>query len=150
MATQPTFWDKWPNVSKMLQVASVHRVPETITVVIAIVSIGLGATIGLSSEAFLKAPTFRAVFAFASPNAWSVTYCILGVACIVTLLADRRSTRWPALALCFTYVLFGVLTLFSVPQGGVPSAIWAYAGLGMVCAVIVMAYAYDEDEEAGK
>lgn len=122
-----------------------YRFKEVLAVIVIIGTLGLGISLVSSPERFLFEPTFRTTFDWAKPEVWGAVYCTLALLLGISMAASRRQGMWPALGLTFLYGAFTTSMLVNYSSGSVPSAIWVYLTMCLVCALLTASCVFHMD-----
>lgn len=109
-----------------------HGVPQMLATVLSAVAIGLGTSMWIDPDNYKESDSFRLVFLWASPHAWGTLYIVAAIAVLVMVYTNARTARMPVFMLGLTYIAQGILTIPQTANGGLPSAIFMYIGMGWI------------------
>jgi hypothetical protein len=110
-----------------------HGVPQMLGTVVSLVAIALGVAMFVDPGVFIETKSFHVVFAFASPYAWGTVYIVAAMAVLITVYTNQKSAQAPVFMLGATFAMQALLQIPQIANGGVPSGLFMYMGIGWVC-----------------
>jgi len=121
--------------------------PEILAVSLSTALAIIGATFLITPERYTS-PTWRPLWAFASPAAWATVMILTGAITALVVLTRREWAPAPMIAQAGIWGTLGALTTWGAVGGGVPSAAVIYTLPAWLCLVLVLIYASEALEPA--
>lgn len=133
-----------PSLSVLTRTLDRHRVPETVTVIVCVGLIALGADMVADPISYALRPSFSVAVGpdgWAHPRVWGLTLIAPCVGTILSLVVHRRDVYWPLTAVTGWLTCWSVALALGTPDPqSVRSAAIIYSTLSLLTGVLSLVY----------